>query len=280
MKESERKTWPAGVDVTVLVGARLGRLIVLARAGARAAPNARQSANWECRCDCGQIVVRTTDQLRRAQRLSCGCDRPKPIVRMPEYACWAAMRDRCTRPKNSHYRLYGGMGVTVCARWFDSFHAFLEDVGPRPSPKHTLDRYPDPNGNYEPGNVRWATPVEQSQNRRNTRLAVVGGTAMRVAEAALALGISEKAVLARLARGSLPKTTLGSDPLHALDSEAALAALVADRDRLTRRISQLLDQRDRIEVRIASLRSAQVAPGMDAFAKLGALSARQRGGGR
>jgi hypothetical protein len=83
----------------------------------------------------------------------------------PERTAWMNMRKRCFNPKNPEYKNYGGRGITVCDRWL-SFEAFLEDMGERPSSKHTLDRYPDNNGNYEPGNCAWRTQKEQMQNRR------------------------------------------------------------------------------------------------------------------
>jgi hypothetical protein len=75
------------------------------------------------------------------------------------------MISRCTNPKVDRFDSYGGRGITVCDRWRTSFTNFYDDLGPRPSPQHSLDRI-DVNGNYEPGNVRWATPLEQAQNKR------------------------------------------------------------------------------------------------------------------
>lgn len=84
----------------------------------------------------------------------------------PEYGSWAAMIKRCTDPNHVGYGNYGGRGITVCDRWLDSFDAFVEDMGPKPTPSHSIDRV-DVNGNYEPANCRWATPVEQRANRRD-----------------------------------------------------------------------------------------------------------------
>lgn len=82
----------------------------------------------------------------------------------PTYHSWAYMIQRCTNPKKNRYYSHGGRGIQVCKRWRESFLAFLEDMGPRPEGK-TLDRWPDKDGNYEPGNCRWATPLEQAHNK-------------------------------------------------------------------------------------------------------------------
>ncbi len=81
------------------------------------------------------------------------------------YRCWKGMKQRCHNPANPQYRYYGAKGVVVCDQWKESFVRFLSDVGPRPSLAYSLDRYPNASGNYEPGNVRWATDIEQSRNR-------------------------------------------------------------------------------------------------------------------
>lgn len=85
----------------------------------------------------------------------------------PEYRAWHAMRQRCYHPSQPHYSRYGGRGIVVCERW-QVFANFLADMGLRPSPRHSLDRINN-SGNYEPGNCRWATLVEQCRNRRRRR---------------------------------------------------------------------------------------------------------------
>lgn len=85
----------------------------------------------------------------------------------PEYQSWLNMRGRCLDPKNNRYFLYGGRGITVDPAWQHDFAAFFSHVGHKPTPKHSLDRHPNPDGHYEPGNVRWATPQEQRRNRRD-----------------------------------------------------------------------------------------------------------------
>ena len=84
----------------------------------------------------------------------------------PEYRAWGNMKDRCYNLHHPAYYLYGGRGVIVCEAWLNNYIQFLTDVGRRPSPNHSIDRYPNKTGNYEPGNVRWATKYEQTHNRR------------------------------------------------------------------------------------------------------------------
>jgi hypothetical protein len=76
------------------------------------------------------------------------------------------MKDRCYNPNVEGYKYYGGRGISICQEWIEDFEAFYQYMGPKPSPDHSIDRWPNGDGNYEPGNVRWATNTQQSQNRR------------------------------------------------------------------------------------------------------------------
>lgn len=89
-------------------------------------------------------------------------------VYTPEYTVWLTMRKRCNDPKHDSYRSYGGRGISVCKEWAN-FANFYADMGPRPTPQHSIDRV-DNNGNYEPSNCRWATLKEQHRNRRDNRM--------------------------------------------------------------------------------------------------------------
>lgn len=86
----------------------------------------------------------------------------------PEYEAWCHMKRRCYNKNTPQYRDYGGRGITVCDKWLHSFTAFLSDVGKKPTPSHSINRI-DNDGNYEPGNVNWATPSEQASNKRKPR---------------------------------------------------------------------------------------------------------------
>lgn len=115
--------------------------------------------------------------------------------------CWQGMLRRCYYQKDKQYHNYGGRGITVCERWRKSYDAFVEDMGPRPSTKHSVDRYPNQDGNYESGNCRWATSKEQQNNRRNNRILTLMGRSQTMAQWAEELGISIYALSGRLSRG-------------------------------------------------------------------------------
>lgn len=142
----------------------------------------------ECRCDCGKIGVYRLYSLRNGNTRSCGCFSWEPGRRLhggstlPEYGVWSSMKRRCSNPTDEAWKYYGGRGIKVCQRWDESFEAFYADMGPRPSNKHSIDRYPDNNGDYEPSNCRWATSKEQQRNKRNNYRVFHNGETKCVAE--------------------------------------------------------------------------------------------------
>lgn len=119
----------------------------------------------------------------------------------PTYVSWRSMLMRCYQPSMGAYPYYGAKGITVCDRWRHSFENFLADVGLRPSRDYSLDRYPNRDGNYEPGNVRWATLFEQADNRRSTRLVTIGGETLSVKNWSRRSGIFHGTLLQRVNAG-------------------------------------------------------------------------------
>lgn len=117
----------------------------------------------------------------------------------PEYRCWDRMLTRCSNKNDKSYKNYGARGISVCERWHKLAN-FIADMGPRPSRKHTIDRI-DNDGNYEPGNCRWATRLEQGSNKRTNRFLNIGGLRMTLTEASRRFSISEATVRQRLKRG-------------------------------------------------------------------------------
>jgi hypothetical protein len=133
------------------------------------------------------------------------------MSKRPEYGAWASMRRRCANPSDNAYRYYGGRGITVCERW-QKFENFYADMGPRPSPMHSIDRI-DNDGNYEPGNCRWATRVQQIQNRRKSREAVANRQWLRDARNYLGWSTYELGRRCDLSHATVTNYELGADSL-------------------------------------------------------------------
>lgn len=189
-------------------GKRFKRLFVLSYHSNDGSGNSK----WICKCDCGNIVIVRSSTLINGRTLSCGCygtERRKEIrtthgfskVGMPEYESWKAMRGRCYNKNNEAYPDYGGRGIGVCKRWFKSFENFFADMGKKPSPQHTLDRYPNNDGNYEPSNCRWATKRQQAENTRRNRYVEYRGEFVLITRLAERLGISDDTIRNRIKKG-------------------------------------------------------------------------------
>ncbi len=116
-----------------------------------------------------------------------------------EHRAWSSMVCRCTVPTTTNYKFYGGRGIAVCERWA-TYENFLADMGRKPTPSHSLDRI-DPGGNYEPGNCRWATHIEQCRNRRSTRWIELDGERLSMAAWGQRSGVDQDLISYRLRAG-------------------------------------------------------------------------------
>lgn len=190
-----------------LTGKKFNRLTVIKRA-----ENSRDNkAQWECVCTCGNITTVRATCLKSGSTKSCGClnkERSKTfggitthgMSNTPEYDSWEHIVQRCANPKNDCFKNYGARGITICNEWLNDFMAFYNHIGPKPSKNHSVDRI-DNNSGYKPGNVRWATPREQSNNSRNNRKITIRGWTLTVAQWARFAGIKQATLWYRLRAG-------------------------------------------------------------------------------
>lgn len=189
------------------VGKRFGMLVVTGKAPKRLGS---YSTRWYVLCDCGNTHDVDNGKLHERYGIkSCGClegGRAKGAnathgeseTRL--YHIWTDIKTRCLNPKRNCYPSYGGRGIKICDEWRDSFEAFKLAVGEAPSETHSIDRK-DNNGNYEPGNVRWATAAEQSRNKRNNRYINTPKGRMLACDAAKEYGIKFGSLMNRIHRG-------------------------------------------------------------------------------
>lgn len=184
-----------------LIGVRFTRLTVIRFSKQRL----HKRPAWVCRCDCGKEIIVTENSLKRNNTRSCGCykldrtsetHRKHGMCRSRTYNTWCAMKDRCYNANNEDFHHYGGRGITICERWNNSFEAFFEDMGEKPL-RMSIERI-NTNGNYEPGNCRWATQKEQTRNKRTNRLVTFRGETKTVSEWSEITGIDQRTLWDRL----------------------------------------------------------------------------------
>lgn len=189
-------------------GTRFSRLVVLSHY------NIGKTHWYVCRCDCGVEKPFRYLALRSGGTKSCGClfrewtEQRKKVVKHGHarwygktrtYAIWQGIVHRCENPSAHEAPHYRDRGIKLCERW-RKFENFLADMGPRPSPDHSVDRINN-NGNYEPGNCRWATRSQQARNTSRTVWLTANGETRCLAEWAEILGISHITLRSRLNRG-------------------------------------------------------------------------------
>ena len=201
-----------------MIGQKFSRLTVIGIG----VPGPKNSTRYRCRCECGEERDLPKHKLTTGHTRSCGClQREMVKARLKthgdsskkstatEYTIWSKMIQRCGNENEPSYENYGGRGIRVCERWL-SYENFLEDMGRRPSKKHSIDRI-DNNGDYAPGNCRWASRGEQSRNTRRNVLISFQGRAMVAADWSRELGIPQPTIHWRMAQGWTVERVLSPD---------------------------------------------------------------------
>ena len=207
-------------------GKRFGRLRVLT-VTSRIWDGGNTRRVCDCVCDCGCKVSVPLGHLRSGNTRSCGClykdyveaRSSKAYCKTLTFKSWQAAKTRCYNPNTKDYANYGGRGIRMCKRWRDSFLYFLEDMGQRPSKKHSLDRI-DSNGNYESKNCRWATAREQRLNTSAVHLVTYNGITKCITDWSRDLGGCPQLVIARIKRGWTPEAAV-STPIERHDEKAS-----------------------------------------------------------
>lgn len=198
------ETWDVGTTARkVLInlsGRRFGLWTVQNRA-----PDRCGRTTWNCRCECGIERSVLSCHLVSGKSASCGCINAKATsLRMKTHGCsrrnggttseyriWCLMKGRCRNSNLPDYANYGGRGITVCDRW-ESFENFIADMGQRPSRLHSIERI-NVNGNYEPTNCKWATPIEQARNTRRNVYYEINGLKLTLRQAVEMFGNGQNA---------------------------------------------------------------------------------------
>lgn len=189
-----------------LMGKTFGYLTVVSREE----NGPRNRARWNCICSCGNATTVESCRLVGGYTKSCGCyarelarkgdsRRTHGLSQTNEYNAWTQIKRRCLNSRSKDYAKYGGRGISICEKWL-SYEGFLADMGKRPTAKHSIDRI-DNDGNYEPGNCRWATYTEQNRNRRNTLFVTIDEVTRPLREWSEISGINHVCIYERLRQG-------------------------------------------------------------------------------
>lgn len=195
--------WLCMSEIFNMTGLRFGKLVGVKKVGNH--PKSRR-AMWLFQCDCGKTKVIAGGPVRSGNSRSCGCGIVNATIQRnlthglsftPEHMAWREMKKRCYNPNYNGFKNYGGRGISVCERWMDSFENFFSDMGKRPSEKHSIDRVEN-NGNYEPGNCRWATKKHQNRNKRNNHKLCFSGESKTIQEWSEITGINHGTIESRI----------------------------------------------------------------------------------
>jgi len=202
------------------VGITYGRLLVISEFGIMGSSG---KIHWNCICSCGKACIIDGGALSSGNTKSCGCFSSEILhkrnfvhgrakrgkANSGIYKCWLHIKERCYNKSSMDYKDYGGRGIVVCDRWRDIFENFLNDMGEKPSSKHSIERV-NVNGNYCPENCKWGTEEEQSNNKRNSRFVECFGKRLTVSQWSKSLGIHVQTILWRINNGRTPEQALFS----------------------------------------------------------------------
>lgn len=175
---------------------------------------------FTCECECGARKSVIAQSLRDGKSKSCGCAHMNALRdktrkhggrQSPEYTVWIGMKARCSNPNSLAYKNYGGRGITVCERWNKSFQSFLDDMGPRPSAEHTIERTNN-NLGYFPENCEWRTLLDQCNNTRRSRMVTWNGRTQSVTLWAKEIGVPPARLNQRLVKLKWPIERAMTEP--------------------------------------------------------------------
>jgi hypothetical protein len=204
-------------EINNSVGRKYGRLTILGFSHYHIIENnkkIRRLPKVKVVCDCGEVKVVLYTNVRDGKTKSCRCLAQETTSKLKkkndgrhentkEYTTWTRIINRCYNKNSPDYPDYGGRGIQVYKKWLgkNGFYEFFKYVGNAPTKNHTLDRFPNNDGNYSPGNVRWANPIQQANNKRNTRYLLFKGVKTKIGDVSKEIGVSKKAIYARLRNG-------------------------------------------------------------------------------
>ena len=188
-----------------ITGQKFDKLLVISKS------HSNNGVFWLCKCDCGNSKIVFSGHLKGNGPKSCGCVRKKKSIiidgasegftKHDLYQTWVDINHRCYSKKDKAYKNYGGRGIIMCDSWRNSIKCFIEDMGNKPTPDHSIDRIEN-NGNYTKENCKWSTSTEQNNNRRDTSdRFIVNGIAKTINEWEIQMNLSGKTIRSRIIRG-------------------------------------------------------------------------------